>query len=629
MCGIFGYIGHISLKKARFCTDLLSHRGPDGGNVIQIEGATLGHRRLAIIDLSNRAYQPMAYANKRYWITFNGEIYNFIELRRELKSRGYAFETDSDTEVLLASFVEWGEECVKRLNGMWAFAIWDSVHERLFLSRDRFGKKPLFYIKLKNGDFAFSSEMKALFPLMDDISPNERIVKDPREIFYYESTEECVIKKINRFPAGHNGWLKNGNLTISRYWCTLDNLVEVPKRYEDQVEKFRTLFFDACKIRMRSDVPIGTALSGGLDSSSTISAIAHIARERAHTEPNQDWQHAFIASFPNTPLDETKYAKMVTEHLGIPATFIEIDPTQAFDKLFDFFFLFEEIYITSPLPFMLLYNSMRRAGIFVTLDGHGADECFAGYFFDYLYALLDAKYSPKNIREILKVRYDAFRPESQNPRLPPKFVFLFKWYASELLRCFKTYLKKTDKSKDQKHPAWRQLDHLNRRLYVSTHETVLPTLLRNYDRYSMSQGVEIRMPFLDHRVVCYAFSLPWTSKIRNGFAKAIIRDAMAPFLPQRIIRRKDKIGFNSPTVDWIKGPLKNHLLDITSSQEFIHCPLIKAQNIRAELEDFLKNPHATFQDAERIWSSLSVFFWFESVVKKGQRIANKAKNESF
>src|SRR6185369_15690784 len=205
MCGIFGYVGRIERAAAERCLHTLAHRGPDGWGVWSDEHVTLGHRRLAILDLSENGAQPMSYAGERYWITFNGEIYNFLELRAELEGRGHVFRTKSDTEVILAAYLQWGEDCQVRFNGMWAFAIWDSVARRLFLSRDRFGKKPLFYAQLPGGDFVFASEMKALLPLLPSFEPDRSLIKGMtlRSSFAYEATERCLIKGIKRFPAGH------------------------------------------------------------------------------------------------------------------------------------------------------------------------------------------------------------------------------------------------------------------------------------------------------------------------------------------------------------------------------------------------------------------------------------------
>jgi asparagine synthase (glutamine-hydrolysing) len=616
MCGIFGFIGNLSKEVAMLCTNSLSHRGPDGMGLWRQNGVTLGHRRLSILDLSDNAKQPMSYANDRYWITYNGEIYNFLELRNELKNKGYMFKSNSDTEVILSGFVEWGVDCLNKFNGMWTFAIWDTHEKTLFLSRDRFGEKPLFYAFLSNG-FAFASEMKALFPLVQDVRPNVRLVKDWERIFQYESTEECVIEGIKRFPAGHYAWWKDGKLNVTRWWCTLDHLPEAPTRYEEQVEQLRTLFLDACRIRMRSDVPIGTALSGGLDSSSTIAAMAYIGKNERGERISDDWQHAFVACFPNTPLDESTYAKKITDYLGIEATFINIDPLQVIDQLYDYLYLFEDIYITSPIPFMMTYGEMHSNGIKVTIDGHGADELFGGYSFDYLNALIDAGLNLKTVNIILNTFYDAYPKDFIQFRLPPKWLYWLKWRS---IHAAKKILRPSSLSvKDNSHPRFKKLDELNKILYASTHENVLPTLLRNYDRYSMSNGVEIRMPFMDYRIVSFAFAIPWTSKIRKSFSKSVVRDAMSEYMPREIAYRKSKIGFNSPIVDWMKGPLKSFFLDIINSSSFKNCELIDPPAVSNKVLDVIKNTKATFSEGEQAWKLLTPYLWEQAVIKKAHK----------
>ena len=621
MCGIFGHIGFIESKLAQVCTDTLAHRGPDGVGLWHTTEVTFGHRRLSILDLSDNGKQPMSYADGHYHITFNGEIYNFLEIQAELEAKGYRFRSQSDTEVVLAAFDAWGEKCLNRFNGMWAFAIWDAREKALFLSRDRFGKKPLFYTNLPGKKFAFASEMKALFPLLGEVRPNKALVMDTRRIFTYESTAECVIEGVKRFPAGHSGWLKEGKLTLSRWWNTLDHIVAAPLRYEEQVEKFRELFLDACRLRMRSDVPLGTALSGGLDSSATISAMAHIARHGKTLRMGESWQHAFVASFPGTPLDETKYARMVTDHLGIEATVIDIDPLQAIADLDRSLYLFEDLYITSPIPFMLTYGAVNAHGTSVTLDGHGADELFAGYNFDYLVALRDAGWNLKQAYEIVGTHFDGMPENSaQFPKMPSKSRFIAEFHAR---RWAKKMLRRglQQVSRDAQHPAWQGLDHLNRQLYISTHETILPTLLRNYDRYSMANGVEIRMPFMDHRIVTLAFSLPWTAKMRGGFSKTIVRDAMAPYMPHEVTYRKTKIGFNSPIVDWMKGPLKAYFLDTISSQSFKASGLIDPQQVEFAVRNVIDNPDAKFSDGERAWTMLTPYLWERAVLNHGRASA--------
>ena len=612
MCGIFGAINFkLDIDLAKTCLDTIIHRGPDSEGLWQENGVTLGHRRLAILDLSDKGRQPMAYADGRYMLVFNGEIYNFIEIRKELETLGYKFSSDADSEVILAGYDKWGMDCVKKFNGMWSFALYDREAQKLFLSRDRYGVKPLYYTVLdeKNNAYAFGSEMKTLMPLIKEPHVNEEIVRDPSRIVYYESTDECVVREIKRFPAGCNGIIDENGLTISRYYNTLDNIREVPDSYDEQVEMMRELFLDACKIRMRSDVTIGTALSGGLDSSATICAMAHLSKNSSE-RMSDDWQHAYVATFPGTTMDESIYAKEVTDFLNIGSTFVEIDPLKAIDRLDDFVFKFEDVYLTSPIPMMLLYGALRENGTIVTIDGHGADELFGGYTFDFIHALSDAK--TKEERDMILTAYiDSFPHDESNIGMNSSKN---KVYFNYIKRNIKNKIKKSStasymKVRAENDSRYKSFDSLNKILYASSHETILPTLLRNYDRYSMASSVEIRMPFMDYRIVEFAMSIGFRSKLHGGYSKSIIRDAMAPYMPQNIAYRKTKIGFNTPIVEWMQGPLKEYFTDKINSTDFVNCQYINRDKVKSEILNVINNKNATFADGERAWSDFYPYLW--------------------
>ncbi len=617
MCGIFGIVNeNIAPEKAEFCLNRLMHRGPDGGDLWREDGICFGHRRLAILDLSENGRQPMTVGDGRYEMVFNGEIYNFIEVRKELEALGDTFVGESDSEVLLAAYIRWGKDAFTRFNGMWACAIWDRLQKTLFLSRDRFGVKPLYYTYLDSAKtkLAFASEMKALMPLMEKVTPNRAIVCDPVRMVYYESTEECVINGIYRFPAACHGTFdpsqSDWGVVITKYYNTLDHLMKLPSSYEEQVEMCRAIFLDACKIRMRSDVTIGTALSGGLDSSATICAMAHLAKEGTTDRMSNDWQHAFVATFPGTALDESVYAKTVTDYLQIPATFVEIDPCASIDKLEEYIYKLEDVYLTSPIPMMRLYGALRENGTIVTIDGHGADELFGGYTFDFVNALADAH--TREERDMVMTAYiESFPKDGSNMSLsmPTPMGVKLSMAKKKLydLKNHKTQAYKAVRAAGDL--RYKKMDHLNKILYASSHETILPTLLRNYDRYSMAASVEIRMPFMDYRMVELAMSLPWTSKLHGGFSKSIIRDACAPFMPGSIAYRRTKIGFNTPIVEWMQGPLREYFTDMVGSTDFANCDLIEAQNVRAMVENVIHNEKATFLDGEKAFSALYPYLW--------------------
>lgn len=602
MCGILGHLPASEPGIFKTALDKIAHRGPDGYGIWHAADGSisLGHRRLAILDLTENGKQPMEWAG-RYMITFNGEIYNYVELKTELEQKGVRFRTQSDTEVLLALFALEGAKCLSRLNGMWAFAIYDQTEKTLFISRDRLGKKPLFY-SARGASFAFASEMKALYPFLGNVVIKRDVVEKAKQnVFSYEASEECLIEGIKRFPAASYGWLKDGQLTLYKFWEPLDHLIEAPTRYSDQVEMFRELFIDACKIRMRSDVPVGTALSGGIDSSATISTMSYVSR---HLEGvySRDWQHAFVASFPGSTIDETKEAKKVVDNIGIGATYLAIDPLKDIDKLFYYSYLFEEFYLTSPIPMVQLYGKIKSSGTTVTLDGHGSDELFGGYPFDLEPKLKDDYPNLFRMQETMQTINDnrAGGGSVGLKEVYPHFKSSSKHFLVRL----------AGRGYDNR---YRDLDHLNTRLYQSSFQTILPTLLRNYDRYSMINGVEIRMPFLDHRIVSFAFSIPASSKVRNGYTKSIVRDAMKGFFPDDIRLLKRKIGFNSPITEWLKGPLRDWARDIMASQSFKTAQFIDPATVRDTVESVINDPAANYSDGEQAWTALMPYIWEQSL----------------
>lgn len=612
MCGILGTLPKSDNGIFKKALDNIAHRGPDDYGIFHNNKISLGHRRLSILDLSNEAHQPMNFED-RWSIIFNGEIYNFIELREALKKKGYKFHSDSDTEVVLKSFIEYKEECLNKFNGMWAFAIWDEKKEELFLSRDRFGKKPLFY-SFYSKKFIFASEMKAIILFFKNIEISEDFEWCKNNLFLYEATDKCLVKHIKRFPAGHYAVFKNGKLDIKRYWNTLDNLYEVPSNYEDQVDEFRELFFNACKIRMRSDVSIGTALSGGLDSSAIISTLSYISKSVTDEKVSKEWQHAFIATFKGTPLDESFYAKKVVENIGIDATFLEIDPTKHLDKLEYYFYQLEELYLTNPIPMFALYESIHKKGVKVSIDGHGADELLSGYAGSLLIALADVGFNFDGIKSILNAYNDLVdEKQLKYEKIDSKILI----YIRSLIKHFlKKYFNLGYKSPQINNDKFEKLDNFNRHLYSQVHEIVLPTLLRNYDRFSMTNSVEIRMPFMDHRVVTYLLSLPWDSKIRNGFTKAILRDSMVGLMPDEVLWRKTKIGFGSPIADWMRNQMKEYMLDTINSKDFKEFDLIDAKQVSNKILQVINDRTSSFVEAESAWNSLVPYIWYKAVIKR-------------
>ncbi len=606
MCGIlFDY--KMGLDEALFmrCVERLIHRGPDQGGYWRDDLVQMGHRRLSIIDLSENGRQPML-VNDRYVIVFNGEIYNYIEIKRELQLKGYSFVTNTDTEVVCTAYIEYGEKALDKFNGMFAFVIWDTKNRKAFVARDRLGVKPLFVFE-KDGRYLFASEMKALIPAISTPCINRQIVQRKENVLNYAGSGETPIRGIRSFPAGYYGVIENDKLILHRWWETRSLAFNTCIQYEDQVSLFRELFLDACKIRMRSDVKIGTALSGGLDSSSVASSMAFLRPgETQLSYSENEFQNVYVARFQGLPIDESDYARKVSDRYGLNIKYIDIIPDDFVKSLKDDLYYFEDVYITPPFPMMRVYEAMRRDSVYVTLDGHGADELFGGYDMSLIFAMSDTVYNPKRFANCASIMRDMYTDTgaeffAQRPSWRELFVSALKLrIRGDEDRLINAILKNNVQS---------NLRGLDRHLYELTHRTVLPTLLRNYDRYSMRSGVEIRMPFLDYRIVQFAFSIGSSSKIGFGYTKRIVRDAMKGIIPDEIRTRKSKIGFSSPLLQWFRGPLKEFIVDTITSADYKNCELIDFGGTVESYQKIVESSKATQFDAEDLWYKMQPYFW--------------------
>jgi asparagine synthase (glutamine-hydrolysing) len=390
MCGIAGILDFVHGGRSdlidRF-TDALAHRGPDGRGTFTDGPVSLGHRRLSILDPSPAGACPMAVEcpdDTTVYITFNGEVYNFLELRAELQAKGYRFRTETDTEVVAAAYHAWGEACQLRFNGMWAFAIWNPAVRTLFLSRDRFGVKPL-YVAVNGTRVSFASEIKAFLALPDF---QASLCTDAVSAFFanpvaYDGTVlSTALSGVYRLPPGHClAVTPQGAPGFRRWWETRDHLPDVPEHYDDQVALFREKFLNAVRLRMRSDVRIGTSLSGGLDSSAVASSVARIAAGDSGdlTRCAADWQRTFIATFPGHAVDEREFADAVVAHTGATPTYWAFDPDVAVHDIADSVWALDDLSGAPAVPVFNIYRTMRQHGVVVTLDGHGGDELLAGY----------------------------------------------------------------------------------------------------------------------------------------------------------------------------------------------------------------------------------------------------------
>ncbi len=590
---------------SRFNPSLLKHRGPDyfGLWSEETQGApvAIAHLRLSVIDTSAAGNQPYFSEDGRYVLVFNGEIYNFVELRAELIARGVVFNSASDTEVFMKGLLLDGLDFQLKCNGMWAFLLWDRQNQVLNFGRDRFGKKPLFYTELPSGGVVFASEMKALYPYLEKVVPHKRIKHFFRNPFDYEHTSECAINGLKRVQMGHDGSWKKGVFNFRRWWNTLDHLIDVPSEYVDQVAMFRDLFLDAVRIRMRSDVPIGTALSGGLDSSAVFCAMHHLQGKKLVDCKSPPV--AFTAHYPFSDIDETEWAEIVTNHLNIPLHPVTIEPTNSAWSLQDSIRQVEDPYITLALPMLCTYRAIKESGITVTLDGHGADELFSGYSDLYLDLMRsDARRSKEIVAVINSLSSGEYVNTASYLNVYKKKSLAVLKYLGKRVRSFlwRDYARS---HQDLRHPRYKKMNFFNRRLYEIFHISILPTLLRNYDRYSMASGVEVRMPFMDHRLVTFCFSLPAESKLGGGYTKRILRDAMRGIVPDPILNRRDKIGWNAPLHEWLCGPMSREI------DQFLMESNSVSQKLRRQWLRFRGGEKHNFIVGQGIWSKLQPAIW--------------------
>lgn len=615
MCGILGIYNlnskPVSNKETQILSEALKHRGPDGHGawLNPKKNLALGHRRLSILDLTKKGAQPMSDFDGRYWITFNGEIYNFIEIKNELEGKGHKFNTDTDTEVILASYKEWGGNMLHKFNGEWAFAIYDNIKKELFLSRDRFGIKPLYYFCDKK-QFIFASEIDAIHKLLGNKHPLNlnvlKIIAVGKTSYHY--TKETYLKNVFSLPAGNNLIVKENKLTENN-WYKL-NRVQVPSNFKEQAKKLRDLVINSCQIRLRSDVPIGTCLSGGVDSGSITSIIGNL---KPDSERFSKYSHkSFCATFPNTSIDEEKEAKELASKLNTNLNIYTVDPPSE-KELEDVMIKYGgPMHALAFYPINKLYEFIKDEGITVTMDGQGPDEMLGGYH---------------PARSAMTAAIQLFKPlwlidvyntyasqgetlhnssiESTRKNILPAFRDAIKKITKTVLIKFGIYNASTEKF------SINFTNALDEELYLEFFKSPLPGILNQYDRCSMINGVECRMPFMDHRVVEFVFSLPPESKVGRGFTKRILREAMEGVLPDETRLRKSKIGFNAPIIEWFKGPLKNFMLKYINDPLFEKTKIFDGKKIKKEFEEFIKCPNPNWDNTWIFWPPVHIVWWMK------------------
>lgn len=634
MCGIAGIFRFsskiVNPSEIKSLTDVIAHRGPDGEGcwIHPQHFLGLGHRRLSILDLSEKGAQPMHYADGRLSIIFNGEIFNFIELRDELKHKGYIFHSDSDTEVLLAAYHCWGKDCLHRFNGFWAFALWDEQTRELWMARDRFGVKPLYYLHQPGEQLVFASETQQFKHLGGYVrQPEENhlryILQNPWGL---EGLGKTIFKHIEQIRPGHYLTIKTDEKIESvKWWDTEAELLTVPDNFDAQAIEFLALLEDAIKIRLRSDVSIASALSGGVDSSAVYCTIHHlVSNQKGLYRLPSEWQRGFVAVFPGTEQDERLYAEQVLTHTHGDGEFFDMNTGKDLtDRLLRSIAAYDTVYSTPLFILDGVYGAMRSKGITVSMDGHGVDEMLYGYPHNVWEALqysrtqndtaysndltdtylsmlqadqkkVKAKELNTNNHSFYQRQWNRVRRKLQTNRQEPSW---FEPFDSSILSL----------------PSMPVPGHFNpaeAQLYSTFHYTVLPTILRNFDRGAMRNSIEIRMPFLDYRLVRYVFSLPMQSKLGGGFTKRILREAMKGILPEPIRTRKLKTGFNAPLQSWYRNELKTLLLDEVNSASFLSSNHWNGKVIRDFTEHTAKKDKWSESESFRLWPILNAHLLF-------------------
>ena len=612
MCGICGIVAPgrpAEIATVEAMSRRLAHRGPDGAGSFADDGCALGFRRLAIIDLSDAGMQPFASPDGRYRLVHNGEIYNYRELRAELEGRGHRFRTATDTEVLLASFVEWGDACVERFVGMWAFAIWDTREHRLYASRDRFGIKP-FYYREAGGRLVFASEPKAFLSDPEaGLEPNRVAIAEYLTQSYLDHTENTFFADVHRLPPAHSLVFDRDGLRISRYW----RLEPRDAPAGDAAEAVREAFLDAIRLHLRSDVAVGSCLSGGIDSSAVVGSVAELLRESAaDASAVGTRQRTFTAYFEDAGFDERPYAEAVVAASAAQPHWITFDDHQLVDDLPTIVAGQDEPFgSTSMVAQWYVMRAAKQAGLTVMLDGQGGDEVFGGYraFVGFRLADLLAHGRVPSVVSELRAFSDVHSAGALLTSLARPFA------PEALTRAVRS---RTRGAAPLLHPDLRGLtapvesdgsafgERLRRHQELLLTRRGLPELLRYEDRNSMAHSLEARVPFLDHRLVELAFSLPGGELIRGGRTKDVLRRALAGVLPASVAARRDKLGFVTPERRWFRGELGVFAAQIFSSPELAERGFVDP----AALQQRLRRHRSGEIDAGmELWRALNLELW--------------------
>lgn len=601
MCGIGGTVGGAPPDPALLerMARRMAHRGPDGQDVWHDDHAGFAHTRLAIIDLDERSDQPMHLGPLH--IAFNGEIYNYRELREELRAAGHDFRTEGDTEVLLHAWAEWGEGALDRLNGMFAFALWHDEERTLTLARDAFGEKPLHWAQRKD-HVLFASDVRALIDADPALAePRTEALGPYLARGLMPDVDQTFFAHIRQVPAAHLLRVRDGRTELRRWWAPRQ--IEAPRRYEDAVEQLRDLLLDSVRLRLRSDVPVGTSLSGGVDSSAVVGLSAQIAGDHR--------RHAFTARFQGFERDEWSHASSAAAAAGV-VEHHAVEPT-AGELLEDLDALVsahgEPVISSSVYAQWRVMRAAHEAGVTVLLDGQGADELFGGYDGSEGWGFRTA--GPRAALGVLAKGTAAERRALLlavgAERLPAAVGRRHRLRAASPYATAAVAREAAAVSPDAPGFA-RGRGPLVRELARQAFHTSMPMLLRYADRNSMAHSREVRLPYLDRRIAELALSLPPDFLYRDGVRKAVLRDAARGVVPGEVLDRRDKVGFETPERRWLNEPAAvGRAADVLLDGDARTARWLD----RAPLEADVRS--GRWRDHKALWRGLNLELWLRGV----------------
>jgi asparagine synthase (glutamine-hydrolysing) len=572
VCGICGKVyrdtaRRVDVGEVEAMRDTMINRGPDAGSVHLDRHAGLGHRRLSIIDLE-ASVQPMSNENGTVWIVFNGEIYNFVELRKDLLARGHQFRTAGDTEVIVHLYEEFGIDCVSRLRGMFAFAIWDARTDTLLVARDRVGIKPLYYT-LNDQAFLFGSELKALVADRHFRATRQIDAEAVHSYLSFLSVPDpaCIYRGVRKLPAGHTLTLRNGTIEVRRYWNVAFE-EEEGVAGEAWETRLLELMREAVRIRLVSDVPLGAFLSGGIDSSTVVALMAGLMNRPVKT---------FSIGFSDAAFNEASDAKRVAKHLGTDHTELILAPADARFIIPQLVEHFDEPFADASAIPTYFVSKLAREQVTVTLSGDGGDELFGGYPWRQVRPWYQRHLSrlPLPVREGIRRMTGVLPPTVRGTNYLRRIDIPYERYILDAMAVFDEEDRRglyTSHFADLVNgidPYRHQLPNFagstdrgwEARMMEYDLKTYLPNdVLTKVDRMSMRASLEARVPLLDHRLVEFAATIPSRLKIRGGVGKHILKQVMAPYLPAEVLQKR-KHGFSVPLGTWLRTDLKEDILD--------------------------------------------------------------------